>query len=214
MPPTRVSLFVTCLVDLLYPQVGQATVAVLEDLGVAVDFPAAQTCCGQPAWNAGYADDARRVAANLLDAMEAAEAVVSPSGSCAGMVRSFYPHMFEGTVDARRAEALADRTYELSEFLVDVLGVPAGHGRWEGKVTVHDSCHGLREVGLSGQGRALMAASRAWRWWRCPGPTCAAGSVGRSRSSSPRWPRPWPTTSSPSRRRRAPRPSCPATRGA
>jgi L-lactate dehydrogenase complex protein LldE len=157
VPPARASLFVTCLVDLLYPEVGQASVAVLEDLGVAVDFPAAQTCCGQPAWNAGYPDDARRVGTNLLDAMEGAEAVVTPSGSCAGMVRSFYPHLFEGTRDARRAQALADRTYELSQFVVDELGVPAWSGRWDGRVTVHDSCHGLREVGLTGQGRALMA---------------------------------------------------------
>jgi L-lactate dehydrogenase complex protein LldE len=152
-----VSLFVTCLVDLLYPQVGDATVAVLEHLGVAVDFPTAQTCCGQPAWNAGYPDDARRVARNLLDAMEGAEAVVTPSGSCAGMVRSFYSHLFAGTSDARRAEALADRTFELSEFVVDVLGVPTWSGRWDGTVTVHDACHGLREVGLTGQSRALMA---------------------------------------------------------
>jgi L-lactate dehydrogenase complex protein LldE len=157
MPPRRVSLFVTCLVDLLYPRVGQATVALLEDAGIAVDFPESQTCCGQPGFNAGFPDEARRVAANLLDAMEGAEAVVSPSGSCTAMVRSFYPGLFEATPDEGRARDLAARTFELSEFLVDVLGIERLDGLFEARVTYHDSCHGLRELGLSGQGRRLLA---------------------------------------------------------
>jgi L-lactate dehydrogenase complex protein LldE len=156
MPPGRATLFVTCLVDLLYPRVGQATVVLLEDAGLAVDFPASQTCCGQPGFNAGFPDDARRVATNLLDAMEGAEAVVTPSGSCAAMVRSYYPHLFEGTRDEGRARDLAARTYELTEFLADVLGVDVVEGRWDGRVTYHDSCHGLRELGLTGQGRRLL----------------------------------------------------------
>jgi L-lactate dehydrogenase complex protein LldE len=154
--PARVSLFVTCLVDLLYPEVGEAAVALLEHAGVRVDFPAAQTCCGQPPFNSGFHDDARRVARNMLDAFEGAEVVVSPSGSCSAMVRSYYPHLFEGRPEESRARALADRTYELSEFLVDVLGVDRIEGSWRGPVTYHDSCHGLRELGLRGQGRKLV----------------------------------------------------------
>src|SRR5437764_11541353 len=156
MPPRRVSLFVTCLVDLLYPQVGQAARRLLEDAGVQVDFPASQTCCGQPGFNAGFPEEARRVGVNLLDAMDGADLVVSPSGSCVGMVRSHYPHLFAGTKHESRARDLAARTYELSEFLVDEVGIESLGGRWEGRVTYHDSCHGLRELGLTGQGRRLL----------------------------------------------------------
>src|SRR6266540_174229 len=109
MAPPRVSLFVTCLVDLLYPEVGEATVALLREAGCEVDFPTSQTCCGQPAFNSGFHEDARRVASTMLDAFDGAEAVVSPSGSCTGMVRSYYPHLFSGTKDEQRAAALAGR---------------------------------------------------------------------------------------------------------
>jgi L-lactate dehydrogenase complex protein LldE len=156
MAPRQVSLFVTCLVDLLYPEVGEAAVALLREAGAEVDFPRSQTCCGQPAFNSGFEDDARRVATNMLDAFDGADAVVSPSGSCTAMVRSYYPHLFHGTKDEARARALAVRTFELSEFLVDELGVDSLGGRWEGRVTYHDSCHGLRELGLTGQGRRLL----------------------------------------------------------
>jgi L-lactate dehydrogenase complex protein LldE len=155
--PERVSLFVTCLVDLLFPEVGEATVLLLRDLGVEVDFPDAQTCCGQPAYNSGSPDDARRVARTLLDAFEGAGAVVSPSGSCAAMVRNHFPRLFGGTRDEMRARDLAARTYELSEFLVDVLGIDRLAGSFPARVTYHDSCHGLRELNLSGQGRKLLA---------------------------------------------------------
>ena len=155
-PPARVALFVTCLVDLLYPEVGEATVALLEREGVTVDVPRAQTCCGQPPFNSGFHDDARRLARTMLDAFEDAGAVVTPSGSCAAMVRSYYPHLFEGHPEHPRAVALAAKTFELSEFLVDVLGVRAVPGAWRGRVTYHDSCHGLRELGLTGQGRQLV----------------------------------------------------------
>ena len=154
--PTRVSLFVTCLVDLLYPEVGEATVALLERERVTVDFPASQTCCGQPPFNSGFHDDARRLARTMLDAFEDAEAVVSPSGSCTAMIRSYYPHLFHGRPEESRALALAAKTFELSEFLVDVLGVERVDGSWRGRVTYHDSCHGLRELGLKGQGRRLV----------------------------------------------------------
>lgn len=163
MGPARASLFVTCMVDLLRPEVGEATAAILEHLGVAVDVPDAQTCCGQPAWNAGHPAEARPVARTLLDAMEDAEVVVAPSGSCVGMIRSYYPSLFRGTRDERRARAVAAKTYELSEFVVDVLGVDSLGGRWEGTATYHDSCHGLRELGLRGQGRRLLSGIEGLR---------------------------------------------------
>ena len=156
MASRRASIFVTCLVDLLYPEVGEATTALLEDAGVQVDFPSVQTCCGQPAFNSGFEKEARKVGKTLLEAFEDSDAVVSPSGSCTTMVRHHFPHLFEGTRDSARARALAEKTYELSEFMVDVLGVSSMTGRWEGRVTYHDACHGLRELGLAGQGRQLL----------------------------------------------------------
>jgi L-lactate dehydrogenase complex protein LldE len=181
--PARVALFVTCLVDLLYPEVGDASVALLEREGVTVEVPAAQTCCGQPPFNSGFHDDARRLARTMLEAFEDADAVVTPSGSCAAMVRSYYPHLFDGHAEHARAVALAAKTFELSEFIVDVLDVRKVPGAWRGRVTYHDSCHGLRELGLRGQGRR-------------PARTCAAASAGRSPCASRTWPRPWPTTRS------------------
>lgn len=154
--PARVALFVTCLVDLLYPEVGDASVALLEREGVTVEVPAAQTCCGQPPFNSGFHDDARRLARTMLEAFEDADAVVTPSGSCAAMVRSYYPHLFDGHAEHARAVALAAKTFELSEFIVDVLDVRKVPGAWRGRVTYHDSCHGLRELGLRGQGRRLV----------------------------------------------------------
>jgi L-lactate dehydrogenase complex protein LldE len=156
MRPERVALFVTCLVDLLYPEVGEATVALLEDQGVRVDFPQGQTCCGQPPFNSGFHEAARRMARTLLDAFSDAEAVVTPSGSCAAMVRVHYPRLFHGTRDEARAQALSLKTYELSEFLVDVLEVGSLAGSYPARVTYHDACHGLRELGLRGQGRTLL----------------------------------------------------------
>lgn len=148
----------TCLVDLLYPEVGEASAALLERVaGVAVDVPMSQTCCGQPPFNSGFHDDARRLARTMLDAFEDADAIVSPSGSCTAMVRSYYPHLFRGDRDEGRAKALSEKTFELTEFLVDVAGVDHVEGAvWRGKVTYHDSCHGLRELGLRGQGRQLI----------------------------------------------------------
>jgi L-lactate dehydrogenase complex protein LldE len=157
MTPSRVALFVTCLVDLLYPEVAEATAAILERVGLAVDFPRAQTCCGQPPYNSGYQRDARRMAGSTLDAFADAETVVTPSGSCAAMIRVSYPHLFSGTPDEERARALAGKTYELSEYLVDVLGVGSLGGSFPARVTYHDSCHGLRGLGLSGQGRRLLS---------------------------------------------------------
>jgi L-lactate dehydrogenase complex protein LldE len=153
--PRRVALFATCLVDLVAPEVAEASVALLRAAGVEVDAPGDQTCCGQPWWTSGFPEEARRVARGALEAFEAAEAVVVPSGSCAAMLRSGYPRLFAGTGDEGRARDLAARTHELSSFLVDVLGASGG-GRFEGRVAYHDGCHGLRELGLGSQGRRLL----------------------------------------------------------
>jgi L-lactate dehydrogenase complex protein LldE len=122
-----------------------------------VVVPPAQTCCGQPAFNSGFTDEARRVGRTLLDAFAGAQAVVAPSGSCTAMVRTHFPSMFAGTPDAERAARLASRTWELSEFLVDVSRVRSIAGTFSARVTVHDGCHGLRELGLRDQTRTLLA---------------------------------------------------------
>lgn len=144
----RVSLLVTCLVDALYPQVGQSTVRVLERLGIAVDFPEQQICCGQPAFNSGFHDEARAVAASLLDAFAGSEYVVGPSGSCVAMVRHYLPRLFAGTAREAEARALAERTYELCEFLVRKLGVVDVGARLPARVVYHPSCHATRGLGL------------------------------------------------------------------
>ncbi len=155
----RVGLFVTCLVDLFRPSVGFAAVKLLEDAGCRVEAPAAQTCCGQPAYNSGDRADAQAIARTVIDAFEGFDYVVAPSGSCAGMLRHHYPALFaDDPAMAARAEALAERSHELVSFLHDVLGVTAVAARYEGRVTYHDSCSGLREMGVRDQPRALLAS--------------------------------------------------------
>lgn len=155
----RVGLFVTCLVDLFRPTVGFASVKLLEDAGCIVDVPAAQTCCGQPAYNSGDRADARAIAENTIRAFEDFDHVVAPSGSCAGMLRTHYPALFAGDpVWEARAQALSAKVHELTSFLVDVLGVSAVAARTKGSVTYHDSCSGLRELGIRDQPRTLLAS--------------------------------------------------------
>ena len=165
-PPKRVALFVTCMVDMLYPEVGIATTELLERLGVEVVFPFEQTCCGQPAFNAGYRDEARALAQRFLDVFEpmvkqgVVDAIVAPSGSCTTMTSHFYSVLFEDPADQalrRRTEALAAVTFELTEFLVDVLGVTRTGSTFEGKLTYHACCHLLRELHIDEQPRALLA---------------------------------------------------------
>ena len=148
---------ITCLGDALFPRVGVAAVAVLRRLGVAVDFPAAQTCCGQPAYNAGYADAARTSARAFLRAFAGVDPVVSISGSCAAMVRDGYPRLFAGRPEEAAAADLAGRTFEFSEFLVDVLGVEELPVRGERTATFHHSCHTRRLLGVSEQPERLLA---------------------------------------------------------
>ncbi|MFQ5773804.1 MAG: (Fe-S)-binding protein [Kiloniellaceae bacterium] len=156
--PVRVGLFVTCLVDLFRPSVGFAAVKLLEDVGCAVEAPRAQTCCGQPAYNAGDRADAEDLARRTVAAFEGFDYVVAPSGSCAAMIREHYPALLAGDPAwAARAEDVAARTYELVSFLTDARGVDAVDARYEDSVTYHDSCSGLRELGIHAQPRALLA---------------------------------------------------------
>jgi L-lactate dehydrogenase complex protein LldE len=152
-----VGLFVTCLVDLFRPSVGFAAVKLLEEAGCRVVVPATQTCCGQPAYNSGDRRDARAVAALVIDAFEGFDNVVVPSGSCGGMIAHHFPALFDDDpAMRRRAEALASRTHELMSFLVDVLGVLQVDARCNAVATYHDSCSGLRELGVKAQPRALL----------------------------------------------------------
>jgi L-lactate dehydrogenase complex protein LldE len=144
----KASLMVTCLGDAFYPEVGQSVVTVLERLGVAVDFPPGQTCCGQPAFNMGFTSEARRSARAYLDAFEESEHVVSVSGSCVAMVRRHYPGLFAEGRERARAEALAARTYEFTQFLVDVLHVEELPVTCRAVATMHHSCHTMRMLGV------------------------------------------------------------------
>ena len=157
----RVSLFVSCLVDQLWPAVGTATVEVLRRAGCEVRFDERQTCCGQPAFNTGYRAEARRVAAHLLDqAEEDGEApIVLPSGSCAAMIHHLV-ELFAGTEREQAARRVAERTHELSAFLVRVLGRVDLGARFDGRLTWHDACHGLRDLGVRDEPRALLGAVR------------------------------------------------------
>ena len=156
----KVSLFIPCFVDQLVPEVGIDTVRVLRRAGCDVDFPEAQTCCGQPAFNTGYWDEAREVAERFLRVFRSAEAVVCPSGSCTTMVRNFYPELLKGTKAGEEAGILGKRVFEFSEFIVKVLGIADVGASFPHRVTFHDACHGLRELGLKDEPRALLRSVR------------------------------------------------------
>ena len=153
-----VQLFVTCILDTLYPEVGESVVRVLEKAGQQVIFPAGQTCCGQPSFNAGLRGQARELAIHTIQVFEADPSpVVVPSGSCCGMVRHAYLELFAGDPEwLPRAEALAARTYEFSEFLVDVLGITDFGARFPGLLTYHSSCHLARDLGVRRAPRLLL----------------------------------------------------------
>lgn len=154
-----IQLFITCILDTIYPEVGEAVCTVLEQAGVDIIVPAGQTCCGQPAFNAGMRAEALRMAKLTIQVFEASPSpVVVPSGSCAAMLRHSYPELFAGDpVWVPRAQALAERTYELTEYLVDVLGVTDVGATYHGKLTYHSSCHLLRGLGVDRQPRELLA---------------------------------------------------------
>ncbi|HZM90592.1 MAG TPA: (Fe-S)-binding protein [Blastocatellia bacterium] len=153
----RVSLFITCLVDQFFPDVGMSVVSVLRKLGVEVDFPAEQTCCGQPAFNSGFTSDARELAKRFIGIFENSDYVVAPSGSCTSMVKVFYPELFKDDPEwLKRAESLASRTYEFTEFLVNVLKVEDVGSSYHGKVALHQSCHLLRELNVRSEPQCLL----------------------------------------------------------
>lgn len=152
-----VALFVTCLVDLFRPTVGFAAVKLLEDAGCKVTVPRAQTCCGQPAFNSGDRKSATGIAKSVIRQFEAFDYVVAPSGSCAGMIIKHYPDLFEPASKWRpRAEALAAKTHELVSFIVDVMDRGSVVTRLDASCTYHDSCSGLRELGIKEQPRSLL----------------------------------------------------------
>jgi L-lactate dehydrogenase complex protein LldE len=151
----RVGLFVTCLVDLVRPEVGFAAVKLLEEAGCAVAVPAAQTCCGQPAWNSGADSHARDIARKTIEAFEGFDYVVVPSGSCAGMIKRHYPRVLENDP---RALALARKTHELMSFLVNVRGMKSVSAKCSARVCYHDSCSSLRDMGVRGEPRQLLAS--------------------------------------------------------
>ena len=154
----RVALFVTCLVDLYRPSVGFAAIRLLEAAGCQVEVPGVQTCCGQPAYNSGDRATAKDLARAVVDAFAPYDHVVAPSGSCAGMIAHHYPGLFADDPAYRaKAEALGAKTHELTAFLVDVMGMEGVAARYDGTVTYHDSCSGLRELGVKAQPRALLA---------------------------------------------------------
>ncbi|MGH7068086.1 MAG: (Fe-S)-binding protein [Acetobacteraceae bacterium] len=153
----RVGLFVTCLVDFHRPTVGFAAIRLLEKAGCLVEVPSAQTCCGQPAYNSGDRATTREIARGILDAFGGYDYIVVPSGSCGGMLKRHLPHLFDDDPNLRALAAeLADRTYELVSFLSGVLKVELVPARYEGTVTYHDSCSGLRELGIKDQPRRLL----------------------------------------------------------
>lgn len=155
----RVGLFVTCLVDLFRPTIGFAAIKLIEQAGCSVEVPRAQTCCGQPAYNAGDRADARALALATIEAFEAYDYVVAPSGSCAGMLKVHYTELLADEPEtARRAEAFADKVHELVSFLVDVRGLKKVSAHFPSTVTYHDACAGLREMGVKDQPRHLLAS--------------------------------------------------------
>ncbi|KQO04543.1 (Fe-S)-binding protein [Paenibacillus sp. Leaf72] len=152
----KVSLFITCLSDAMYPRVGEAMVRLLAKYGVRLDFPTVQTCCGQPAFNSGYWKEARESAKTILDAFEDSDFVISPSGSCTGMIHH-YPKLFENDpIMLARANKLQQKSYEFTQFLVQVLGVKDVGAVYPHKVTYHPSCHGSRLLGIKEEPMELM----------------------------------------------------------
>jgi L-lactate dehydrogenase complex protein LldE len=166
----RAALMITCLGDVFFPEVGVAMVHLLRRLGVEVEFPAGQTCCGMPLFNSGYHHDAAQVAARTVKLFEGFRHVVVPSGSCAWMVKTEYPGLLRGDPALRAAaESLARRTRELSQFIVEVLGVTAIDSPFVGTVTYHDSCHLLRGLGESRSPRTLLRSVRGVELVELPG---------------------------------------------
>lgn len=171
----RVALFVTCLVDQLWPSVGLSAVEVLRRVGCEVTFDERQTCCGQPAFNTGYRKEARRLAERFIEIFEDAEAIVSPSGSCTAMAHHFR-ELFQDNESWRvRAEALAAKTHEFSDFLVNVMGVEDVGASFAGRVTWHDACHALRDLNIKSEPRRLLQKVRGLEFIEMPNADACCG---------------------------------------
>ena len=157
MSGTTVSLFIQCLVDTMFPETGEAMITVFDKLGISYDYPAGQTCCGQPAFNSGYTRDAAAAAKHFIELFEEAEVIVCPSGSCVHMVRHHYPDLFaEDPAMRSRALAVGAKTFEFTQYLVDELAIVDVGGEFSGTVTYHDSCHLSRGLGIAHQPRTLL----------------------------------------------------------
>jgi L-lactate dehydrogenase complex protein LldE len=152
----KINLLIPCFVDQLFPAVGISVVRIFEKLGHIVDFKESIVCCGQPAFNAGFWEESREIGGRVLHALRGEDPVVVPSGSCAAMVKNFYPELFRTKPEAEAAIQLSKRTFEFSSFLVDQLGVTDVGSRFPAKVTFHDGCHGLRELQVKRQPRLLL----------------------------------------------------------
>jgi L-lactate dehydrogenase complex protein LldE len=175
-PSPRVGLFVTCLVDLFRPTVGFAAIKLIEDAGCVVEVPMAQTCCGQPAYNSGDRADTRAIAENTIRAFEGFDYVVAPSGSCAGMLKKHYPGLFKGDPHwETRAAAFAGKVHELVSFLVDVRGATRVSAGLDDTVTYHDSCSGLRELGVQAQPRRLLSSVKGMKLVEMQDPDVCCG---------------------------------------
>src|ERR1043166_8461003 len=157
----RVTLFIPCFVDMMFPKVGISMVQILERLGHKVECPEDLACCGQPAFNSGYWDEARAVALPVLRGLKSAEAVVIASGSCGAMLKVFYPELFAGTEHEKAAKELSAKCYEFSDFLVTKLGVTDLGARFPAKVTFHDGCHVLRDRGNKKRARGCLSKVKA-----------------------------------------------------
>jgi len=156
----RVSLFVPCFVDAIYPNAAMAAARIIERLGHEVDYPEKQTCCGQPPFNTGMWEEAREVARHQIEAFRNCEQVVSISGSCGAMIKVFYPELFKGDSMEKEARELSAKVHEFSDFLVNILKVEDVGAEFPGKVTFHDGCHGLRELGIKEAPRILLSNVR------------------------------------------------------
>ena len=156
----RVSLFIPCITDQFYPEVGIATVKLLRKFGTVVDYPEAQTCCGQPAFNSGYRDDARVLAERFLNVFSSSEYIVAPSGSCVSMVKVFYEHLGLSNGFMDHLHEIQSKIFEISEFLVNILNIEDTGASFSHQVTYHDSCHLLRELGIAEAPRKLIRSVR------------------------------------------------------
>ena len=175
-PKLRAALCATCLVDQFFPEVGEATTTVLRRLDVDVRFPEEQTCCGQIAFNGGYREEAADLARHFMDVFENERHVVVPSGSCASMIKVYYPELFRDEPDdLERAQALGEKTRELTDFIVNVLEVTDVGSSYRGLVTYHDACHLLRELGISQEPRQLIAGVPGVELQEMPSSTTCCG---------------------------------------